>query len=144
MHSQPFFGRFGGVPLSWCCNAWKMRTAPGFRCSDCGGMAASCPHFDGRCEETKLSERRNLPLDGVTVIDVGQVYQGPYATFLMAKAGANVIKVEPLVGEPTSRGGRNAGDGLPDARLEFGFGLRQGNCASAHRKPSRRVGSGAL
>jgi CoA:oxalate CoA-transferase len=51
-------------------------------------------------EETYLSERKNLPLDGVTVIDLGQVYQGPYATFLMAKAGANVIKVEPLAGEP--------------------------------------------
>lgn len=47
-----------------------------------------------------MSERRNLPLDGVTVIDLGQVYQGPYATFLMAKAGADVIKVEPLAGEP--------------------------------------------
>ena len=44
--------------------------------------------------------RRNLPLDGVTVIDLGQVYQGPYATFLMARAGANVIKVEPIDGEP--------------------------------------------
>lgn len=47
-----------------------------------------------------MTERRNLPLDGVTVIDLGQVYQGPYATLLMAKAGANVIKVEPLGGEP--------------------------------------------
>ncbi len=47
-----------------------------------------------------MQERRNLPLDGVTVIDLGQVYQGPYATFLMAKAGANVIKVEPIEGEP--------------------------------------------
>ena len=47
-----------------------------------------------------MSRVRNLPLDGVTVIDLGQVYQGPYATFLMAKAGANVIKVEPLNGEP--------------------------------------------
>jgi crotonobetainyl-CoA:carnitine CoA-transferase CaiB-like acyl-CoA transferase len=48
----------------------------------------------------RVTERRNLPLDGVTVIDLGQVYQGPYATFLMAKAGADVIKVEPLGGEP--------------------------------------------
>lgn len=47
-----------------------------------------------------MTERRNLPLDGITVIDLGQVYQGPYATLLMAKAGANVIKVEPLGGEP--------------------------------------------
>lgn len=42
----------------------------------------------------------NLPLAGIRVIDLGQVYQGPYATFLMAKAGAEVIKVEPPGGEP--------------------------------------------
>jgi len=46
-----------------------------------------------------LSEA-NLPLAGITVVDLGQVYQGPYATLLMAKAGAEVIKVEPLQGEP--------------------------------------------
>ena len=44
--------------------------------------------------------RPNMPLAGITVIDLGQIYQGPYATLLMAKAGANVIKVEPLTGEP--------------------------------------------
>ena len=37
------------------------------------------------------------PLDGITVIDLTQIYQGPYATFLMAKAGADVIKVEPVM-----------------------------------------------
>lgn len=47
-----------------------------------------------------MSERANRPLDGVTVIDLGQIYQGPYATLLMAKAGANIIKVEPRQGEP--------------------------------------------
>lgn len=46
------------------------------------------------------SGRPNMPLAGVTVIDLGQIYQGPYATLLMAKAGAHVIKVEPLKGEP--------------------------------------------
>ncbi|MBN8904478.1 MAG: CoA transferase, partial [Rhodospirillales bacterium] len=35
------------------------------------------------------------PLAGITVLDFGQIYQGPYATFLMAKAGADVIKIEP-------------------------------------------------
>lgn len=40
-----------------------------------------------------------LPLEGIRVIDLGQVYQGPYATFLMAMAGAEVIKVEPIGGE---------------------------------------------
>lgn len=41
-----------------------------------------------------------LPLAGITVIDFGQIYQGAYASLLMAKAGANVIKVEPPHGEP--------------------------------------------
>jgi crotonobetainyl-CoA:carnitine CoA-transferase CaiB-like acyl-CoA transferase len=36
-----------------------------------------------------------MPLAGLTVLDLGQIYQGPYAGFLLAKAGANVIKVEP-------------------------------------------------
>ena len=39
------------------------------------------------------------PLDGIRVIDLGQIYQGPYATLLMALAGAEVIKVEPIAGE---------------------------------------------
>jgi len=47
--------------------------------------------------------RPNHPLAGVTVLDFGQVYQGPYATMLMAKAGADVIKIEPPQGEPLRR-----------------------------------------
>lgn len=39
------------------------------------------------------------PLEGVKVIDLTQVYSGPYATFLLAEAGAEVIKVEPPEGE---------------------------------------------
>ena len=41
----------------------------------------------------------NLPLTGVVVVDLTQVYSGPYATFLLAEAGATVIKVEPPEGE---------------------------------------------
>src|SRR5580658_480952 len=44
-----------------------------------------------------------LPLSGITVIDFGQIFQGPYATLLLAKAGADVIKVEPPHGEPLRR-----------------------------------------
>ncbi len=56
---------------------------------------------------------RPLPLDGVTVLDLGQIYQGPYAGFLLAMAGARVIKVEPPVGESL----RGRGPSLPLAML---------------------------
>ncbi len=46
------------------------------------------------------------PLDSVKVLDMGQVYNGPYAGMLMAQAGADVVKIEPLEGEALrSRGG---------------------------------------
>ena len=41
-----------------------------------------------------------LPLQGLTVLDLGQIYQGPYCGFLLAMAGATVVKVEPPQGEP--------------------------------------------
>lgn len=63
-------------------------------------------------------ENRPPPLTGLTVIDLGQVYQGPYAGLLMAKAGANVIKVEPRHGEPLrAREAVGGGASLPLAML---------------------------
>ena len=47
----------------------------------------------------KSQNKKQWPLDGVKVLDLGQIYNGPYAGFLMAHAGADVIKVEPLTGE---------------------------------------------
>src|SRR5262249_52530439 len=40
-----------------------------------------------------------LPLDGLRVLDLGQIYNGAYAGFLLAQAGADVVKVEPPVGD---------------------------------------------
>jgi CoA:oxalate CoA-transferase len=47
-----------------------------------------------------------LPLAGLVVIDFGQIFQGPYATLFLAKGGADVIKIEPLHGEPLRRRAR--------------------------------------
>jgi formyl-CoA transferase len=57
------------------------------------------------------------PLSGITVIDLSHVYNGPYATFLMAMAGATVIKVEPPGGEHLRSRGDMGGAALPFAML---------------------------
>ena len=45
----------------------------------------------------------NYPLAGFTILDLTQFYQGPYATMMLAKAGADVIKIEPPGGESLRR-----------------------------------------
>lgn len=40
-----------------------------------------------------------LPFAGLVVLDLTQIYNGPYATFLLAQAGATVVKIEPPGGE---------------------------------------------
>jgi formyl-CoA transferase len=57
------------------------------------------------------------PLEGINVIDLSHVYNGPYATFLMAMAVANVIKVEPFQGEHLRSRGDLGGAALPFAML---------------------------
>src|ERR1700751_2215568 len=54
-------------------------------------------------EEPMVQSRAKSPLSDVTVLDFGQIFQGPYASFLLAKAGAFVIKIEPPRGEPGRR-----------------------------------------
>lgn len=61
-----------------------------------------------------------LPLASLTVIDLGQIYNGSYATFLMAMAGARVIKIEPKEGEHLRRRASVGGAALPFAMLNSG------------------------
>ena len=58
-----------------------------------------------------------MPLKSLTVIDLGQIYNGSYATFLMAMAGARVIKIEPKSGEHLRRRASVGGAALPFAML---------------------------
>lgn len=57
------------------------------------------------------------PLAGINVLDLTQIYNGPYATFLMALAGANVIKIEPKTGENLRGRGDLGGVAFPFAML---------------------------
>ncbi len=62
-------------------------------------------------------ETTRQPLEGVVVLDLTQIYNGPYATFLMALAGAKVIKVEPKTGENLRSRGDLGGVAYPFAML---------------------------
>ncbi|MPZ23079.1 MAG: CoA transferase [Dehalococcoidia bacterium] len=48
---------------------------------------------------------RRQVLDGVQVIEVASMVSGPYATKLLAEFGADVLKVEPVDGDPSRRHG---------------------------------------
>src|SRR3546814_6576731 len=67
-------------------------------------------NMSGTQSSTMETQSKHLPLDGVVVIDLSHVYNGPYATFLMAMAGAEVIKVEPRQGEHLRSRGDMGGD----------------------------------
>lgn len=41
------------------------------------------------------SEARQLPLQGLKVLELGQLIAGPFATKLLGEFGADVIKIEP-------------------------------------------------
>lgn len=58
-----------------------------------------------------------LPFEGLLVLDLTQIYNGPYATFLLAQAGANVIKIEPPSGEHLRARRRSPGITEPFAVL---------------------------
>ena len=60
---------------------------------------------------------RPLPLEGLRVLDLGRIYQGPYCGLLLALAGADVVKVEEPAGEPARRGNMGDGTTVPFAML---------------------------
>ena len=62
---------------------------------------------------------KQQPLAGITVLDLGQIYNGPYCGYLLAMAGARVIKVEPPGGERM----RGSGDTL----VSYPFMMLNGN-----------------
>jgi crotonobetainyl-CoA:carnitine CoA-transferase CaiB-like acyl-CoA transferase len=47
-----------------------------------------------------LLETAPLPLAGVRVVDLSSFYAGPFSTALLADFGADVVKVEPVDGDP--------------------------------------------
>lgn len=59
------------------------------------------------------------PLRGQRVIDMGTFVASPYAGFLMAELGADVIKVEPLAGDPFRASGYPHNRGMRSLSLDL-------------------------
>ena len=59
------------------------------------------------------------PLEGIKVVELARALQGPVAGQYLADMGAEVIKVEPALGDP-NRQVNPVGDRLP----ESGFGTQ--------------------
>lgn len=83
-----------------------------------------------------MSKSENLPLSGIVVLDLTQIYNGPYATFLLAMAGATVIKVEPPDGEHLRKRTRSDGVTEPFAVLN---GNKQCITLNLRQAAGRRV-----
>jgi crotonobetainyl-CoA:carnitine CoA-transferase CaiB-like acyl-CoA transferase len=73
-------------------------------------------HHD-EAADASAAGNRSLPLTGITVLDLSHVYNGPYAAFLMAMAGARVIKIEPKTGEHLRSRGDSGGAAMAFAML---------------------------
>lgn len=76
--------------------------------NDTAGLGAAAP---------AASAGQSYPFSGITVLDLSHIYNGPYATFLMAMAGAEVIKIEPHGGEHLRVRAALGGAALPFAML---------------------------
>ena len=48
-------------------------------------------------------DHSNLPLQGIKVVEFSHMVMGPTAGLILADLGADVVKVEPLLGDNTRR-----------------------------------------
>ena len=71
--------------------------------------------YDGHLTFGRVTDTRTMdaprPLDGIRVVELGQLIAGPFAGSILAYFGAEVVKVEPPGGGDAIRGWRVLRDG---------------------------------
>jgi crotonobetainyl-CoA:carnitine CoA-transferase CaiB-like acyl-CoA transferase len=76
-------------------------------------------------------------LTGITVLDLGQAFMGPYCGLLLQRLGARVIKVEPPTGEPYRR--PTARKGVEAAQFGLLNAGKQSLCIDLKHPEGRRL-----
>src|SRR5262249_11006030 len=100
-------GRCGAVrPAS---SSWSSRPGSGSRSNrhTSGAALARNARAARAIIRQLMTEPARRPLDGMLVLDLGQVYHGPYCGLLLAFMGARVLKIEPPEGDIVRRRKRN-------------------------------------
>ena len=69
------------------------------RSSDCGKVMCD-QRWPALCSLDCLGSRNGMFLNGIRVLDIGSYVAGPAAATVMSDFGADVVKVEPLAGDP--------------------------------------------
>jgi crotonobetainyl-CoA:carnitine CoA-transferase CaiB-like acyl-CoA transferase len=83
----------------------KLSKTPGDPGRPMSALGADGPELRARKAPTRAqpegdAPRGGPPLEGVTVLDLGTFYAGPFGSTMLTDQGARVIKVEPLDGDP--------------------------------------------
>ena len=69
--------------------------------SPCVPIRFECPYYLSIEQQIHLrSKTQSRPLEGLRVIELGQLLAGPFAGTVLGYFGAEVIKVEPPTGDP--------------------------------------------
>lgn len=96
-HTGPFY--VGGLPWEFSETPAQINTSIPVPGKDTETAMKKGFETDSTNTRSPNSESPEYPLKGIRVLDVTQGYTGPYLSFMLAEAGAEVTKIEPKGGD---------------------------------------------